>query len=96
MPATNVIAICGVVVFLGYELVLRGGETQAATSWPLPTSRTSVDSTLTVVLPDGRVAGVMMTDATHGVLLVFVEQNGHWLIDERYQIVPAYSADQKG
>ena len=31
MPATNVIAICGLVVFLGYELVLRGGDTQTAT-----------------------------------------------------------------
>jgi protein-S-isoprenylcysteine O-methyltransferase len=31
MPATTVIAICGVVVFLGYELVLRAGDTQTAT-----------------------------------------------------------------
>jgi protein-S-isoprenylcysteine O-methyltransferase Ste14 len=31
MPATTALAICGVLVFFGYELVLRGGEAQTAT-----------------------------------------------------------------
>jgi hypothetical protein len=46
-----------------------------------------------VALPDGRVAVAVMANTTpNGVFLVFAQQDGHWLIDERYTVVSAYTS----
>ena len=41
----------------------------------------------TVVLPDGRVGVAFMQTSSTGWFVVFAEQDGHWLIDEYYEIV---------
>ena len=38
-------------------------------------------------LPDGRVGVTVMTGDTTGWYVIFAEQDGQWLIDERYEIV---------
>ena len=51
-------------------------------------TRTLADPTRTVVLPDGRVGWLVMPEdpAAPGLLLIFAEQDGWWLIDEVWHV----------
>jgi outer membrane protein assembly factor BamB len=44
------------------------------------------------LLPDGRVGVVIMYSDRGGTYAIFVEQDGYWLIDERYEIVDRLGA----
>ena len=50
-----------------------------------------IEISSTVVLADGRIAVASMTNPQSGTLLIFAEQDGHWLIDERYTVVAKYT-----
>jgi hypothetical protein len=68
-----------------------GGSSTYFHGWP---SRNNTALTLTVgttvVLPDGRIAAQIDYNGAPKRLLIFVQQNGRWLIDEEYWIVTAY------
>jgi hypothetical protein len=49
----------------------------------------------TVVLPDGRVAAVFNSTGPH-LFVIFRQQDGHWLIDEFYNLVDQYNWSQQG
>lgn len=65
-------------------------------TWSIQPDETEMKRLEVVLLGDGRVAASAVSEPGYGTFLVFVEEDGSWLVDEVYRVVPEYVEGPQG
>ncbi|MGH2560754.1 MAG: PQQ-binding-like beta-propeller repeat protein, partial [Thermomicrobiales bacterium] len=62
-----------------------------AMTWQIQPEESEIKSLHAIALEDGRIAALTSINVTPNLVMIFVQQEGQWVIDELYRIVDEYN-----